>query len=148
MYYDTVRTTFVYGGKEWMIQMWKGNYFIANGGEVGLYWREKGQIGSFYNCANDDQMMEMQMKLSIGDKVLINTKPQMHWWLTGFKFGVLSSPKNCVVRATLYAYDDEMADGIEAALQNLTDGNNKLTGKGFVPYKSGTTKKDFYKKQI
>ena len=47
-------------------------------------------------------------------------------------------------KLVLYAYDDEMADGIEAALQNLTDGNNKLTGKGFVPYKSGTTKKDFY----
>ena len=37
-----------------------------------------------------------------------------------------------------------MADGIEAALQNLTDGDNQLTGKGFVPYKKGITSKDFY----
>jgi hypothetical protein len=45
---------------------------------------------------------------------------------------------------TLYAENDAMADAIEAALQNLTDGNNKLTGKGFVPYEAGKTETDFY----
>ena len=42
-----------------MIQIWKGNYLISNGGEVGLYNRKPGSIGSYYNCANDEQMMEM-----------------------------------------------------------------------------------------
>ena len=32
--YDYVRVFFEYEGKDWMIQMWKGNYFISNGGEV------------------------------------------------------------------------------------------------------------------
>lgn len=84
--YVTRRYHFDYDGLEWMIQVWKGTYYIVtNGAEVGIYNRVPGEeIGSFYNCANDDQMMEMQMKLSYKDKVLINTKPQTHWWLTGF----------------------------------------------------------------
>lgn len=84
--YETRRYHFDYEGLEWMIQVWKGTYFyVTNGAEVGIYNRVPGEeIGTFYNCANDDQMMEMQMKLSYKDKVLINTKPQKHWWLTGF----------------------------------------------------------------
>ncbi len=84
--YETRRYRFDYDGLEWMIQVWKGTYYlVTNGAEIGIYNRVPGEeLGSFYNCANDDQMMEMQMKLSIGDKVLINTKPQIHWWLTGF----------------------------------------------------------------
>ena len=46
MYYDTVRTTFEYGGKEWMIQTWKGQYGVMFvGGEVGVYTRPLGSIG-------------------------------------------------------------------------------------------------------
>lgn len=84
--YETRRYHFDYDGLEWMIQVWKGTYYIVtNGAEIGIYNRVPGEeMGTFYNCANDDQMMEMQMKLSYKDKVLINTKPQVHWWLTGF----------------------------------------------------------------
>ncbi|MBQ4645003.1 MAG: DUF4474 domain-containing protein [Clostridia bacterium] len=84
--YETRRYHFDYDGLEWMIQVWKGTYFyVTNGAEVGIYNRVPGEeMGTFYNCATDDQMMEMQMKLSYKDKVLINTKPQVHWWLTGF----------------------------------------------------------------
>ncbi len=84
--YETRRYHFDYDGLEWMIQVWKGTYFyVTNGAEVGIYNRVPGEeMGTFYNCATDDQMMEMQMKLSYKDKVLINTAPQKHWWLTGF----------------------------------------------------------------
>jgi hypothetical protein len=84
--YETRRYHFDYDGLEWMIQVWKGTYFyVTNGAEVGIYNRVPDEeMGTFYNCATDDQMMEMQMKLSYKDKVLINTTPQKHWWLTGF----------------------------------------------------------------
>lgn len=84
--YETRRYHFDYDGLEWMIQVWKGTYYIVtNGAEIGIYNRVPGEeMGTFYNCATDDQMMEMQMKLSYKDKVLINTAPQKHWWLTGF----------------------------------------------------------------
>ena len=31
---------FNYGGKEWLIEFWKGQYFFESGGEIGIYNRE------------------------------------------------------------------------------------------------------------
>lgn len=31
---------FIYDGKEWMIELWKGQYGIETGGEVGVYYRD------------------------------------------------------------------------------------------------------------
>ena len=149
MWYLTLKADFTYGDLLWRLQWWKGQYGILEGAELGVYTKNPANQSSFYKCAEDDQLLTMTMDFyhswadyQSGNRLFTRLE-QEHWWLTGFKFGMVN-PKNCVVRATLYAYDDEMADGIEAGLQNLTDGNNNLTGKGFVPYKSGSTAKDFY----
>ena len=149
MYYLTLKADFVYKNLLWRLQWWKGQYGILEGAELGVYTKSPYDNSGFYKCAEDDQLLTMTMDFyhswadyQSGNRLFTRLE-QEHWWLTGFKFGMVN-PKNCVVRATLYAYDDEMADGIEAALQNLTDNKNNLTGKGFVPYKSGSTAKDFY----
>ncbi len=149
MWYLTLKADFVYKDLLWRLQWWKGQYGVLEGAELGVYTKSPNDNSPFYKCAEDDQLLTMVLDYyhSMEDyksgNRLFTRAEQEHWWLTGFKFGVVS-PKKCVVRATLYAYDDEMADGIEAALQNLTDGDNKLTGKGFVPFKNGVTTKDFY----
>lgn len=84
-HYITRRFTFEYDGLEWMIQIWKGNYLITNGAEVGVYNREPGSFGTFYNCATDDQLMEMSLQVYHGDDLLVNQDPQMHWWINGFQ---------------------------------------------------------------
>ena len=149
MYYLTLKADFVYKNLLWRLQWWKGQYGILEGAELGVYTKSPYDNSGFYKCAEDDQLLTMTMDFyhswadyQSGNRLFTRLE-QEHWWLTGFKFGMVN-PKNCVVRATLYAYDDEMADGIEAALQNLTDAKNNLTGKGFLPYKSGSTAKDFY----
>lgn len=86
-HYITRRFTFEYDGLEWMIQIWKGNYLITNGAEVGVYNREPGSFGTFYNCATDDQLMEMSLQVYHGDDLLVNQDPQMHWWINGFRMG-------------------------------------------------------------
>ncbi len=149
MWYLTLKADFIYKDLLWRLQWWKGQYGVLEGAELGVYTKNPNDNSAFYKCAEDDQLLTMVLDYyhswedyKSGNRLFTRAE-QEHWWLTGFKFGVVS-PKKCVVRATLYAYDDEMADGIEAALQNLTDGNNKLTGKGFVPYENGVTTKDFY----
>ena len=149
MYYLTLKADFVYKNLLWRLQWWKGQYGILEGAELGVYTKSPYDNSGFYKCAEDDQLLTMTMDFyhswadyQSGNRLFTRLE-QEHWWLTGFKFGIVSAPKNCVVRATLYAYDDEMADGIEAALQNLTDAKNNLTGEGFVPYKTGVTK-DYY----
>ena len=84
-FYETRRIKFDYDGLEWMVQMWKGNYLVSNGAEIGIYTRKPGSIGTYYDCANDEQMMNMSMKLYHGKDLLFERPEQLHWWLTGFQ---------------------------------------------------------------
>lgn len=94
MYYDTVRTTFTYGGKEWLIQMWKGQYGMCFvGGEVGIYTRKPGSSGTHYACADKEDWLNMEMafvwdEYADGNYVTIFTRPYTkYWWCTGFVVG-------------------------------------------------------------
>lgn len=119
--YETRRYHFNYDGLEWMIQVWKGTYFyVTNGAEIGIYNRVPGEeIGTFYNCANDEQMMEMQMKLSYKDTVLINTKPQVHWWLTGFHLsGTVYEPTSLTMEYSIKFPNTTMLKAFTEAVDN------------------------------
>ena len=82
--YQTARIKFNYAGSEWMIQLWKGRYVITNGAEIGIYKREPGSKGTFYNCVGDEDMLLMSLDLFHGDDLLVHRDPMYHWWLTGF----------------------------------------------------------------
>ncbi len=127
--YITRRFKFSYDGLDWMIQMWKGNYFISNGGEVGLYWREKGQLGSFYNCATEE--IPMSLQVSIGDKILVNRKLQDHWWICGFNIGEkLYLPTALTLRTTIVMPDKEMLDAFTASIDANVMGDVSYTVDG------------------
>lgn len=127
--YITRRFKFSYDGLDWMIQMWKGNYFIANGGEVGLYWREKGQLGSFYNCATEE--IPMSLQVSIGNKILVNRKLQDHWWICGFNLGEkLYLPSALTLRSALVMPDKEMLEAFTAAIDSNIMGDVSYTVDG------------------
>lgn len=94
MYYDTVRTTFEYGGKEWMIQMWKGQYgMVFVGGEVGVYTRRPGSGGSHYVCADKEDWLNMEMAFMWDEhengnyRAVFNRDYEKYWWCTGFVVG-------------------------------------------------------------
>lgn len=94
MYYDTVRTTFVYDNKEWMIQMWKGQYgMVFVGGEVGVYTRPIGSGGTHYVCADKEDWLNMEMafmwdEYSDGNyRAIFNRDYEKYWWCTGFVVG-------------------------------------------------------------
>lgn len=122
MYYDTVRTTFEYGGKEWLIQTWKGQYGMAFvGGEVGVYTRSVGSIGSHYVCADKSDWLNMEMafmwdEYETGEyRAVFNRNYDKYWWATGFVVGF----PNGSLRQTLKEFrlvthitfkDTEMAD--------------------------------------
>lgn len=116
--YLTRRFKFEYDGKEWMIQIWKGNYVITNGGEIGIYSRDKGTKESFYNCY--DGVMNMEMKLSKGDNVIFERSGE-HWWLSGFKLGKeLYAPKDMTLEFSIDFPNREMAEAFENSVnQNI-----------------------------
>ncbi|MBQ3151262.1 MAG: DUF4474 domain-containing protein [Clostridia bacterium] len=83
-YYDTVRVTFEYKDKEWLVQYWKGIYGYTSGAEIGVYYRPVGSDGSFYKCVDNDDMPKMSLSVKRGDEVFFAQPRQEHWWLTGF----------------------------------------------------------------
>ena len=83
--YDTKRIYLTYGGKDWLFQIWKGIYFIANGTEIGIYNRPEQQIKTtVFQCAPDEDMMVMSLELYQGNRRIFYREPQLHWWVIGF----------------------------------------------------------------
>lgn len=116
--YQTARIKFNYAGSEWMIQLWKGRYVITNGAEIGIYKREPGSKGTFYNCVGDEDMLLMSLDLFHGDDLLVHRDPMYHWWLTGFTVSkTVYLPQSLTLTGSITFKDAEMTcvfcEGIE-----------------------------------
>ena len=115
--YKTRRFKFEYNDLEYMIQIWKGNYTVSNGGEVGVYCRDKEKFGTYYECANDDQMLEMSMQILHGDKILVDKPLQMHWWVNGFNLGTrMYLPESLTMKFSIVMADEEMLNAFCEAI--------------------------------
>ncbi len=126
MYYDTVRTKFVYGGKEWLIQLWKGQYGYAFvGGEVGIYTRKTGSSGTHFNCAKEEDWLKMEMLFMWDEALDGNYKPVFkrpytdYWWCTGFVVGFDGGVNRNQFRLMTHITfkDDEMANAFCEAFE-------------------------------
>lgn len=132
-FYNTRRIKFDYDGLEWMIQVWKGNYLVSNGAEVGIYTREPGSFGTYYNCANDEQMMNMSMELYHGDDLLLSRPKQLHWWLTGFKItDTLYPAKSQTLKFSIEMKDEEMLSAFCNAIENHYRNDMEYTVDGLT----------------
>ncbi len=97
--YDYIRIFFIYGDKDWMLQMWKGQYgMIFYGGEIGIYNRDHVDDGmnewTFFNCPAEEDWLNMEMTLwheeLDGSWTREFTREyDKYWWCTGFKNGHL-----------------------------------------------------------
>lgn len=97
--YDYIRIFFTYENKDWMLQMWKGQYgLLFYGGEIGIYNRPHSDEGinewTFFNCPASEDWLMMEMTLYHqelnGEYVRQFTREyDKYWWCTGFKNGHL-----------------------------------------------------------
>jgi hypothetical protein len=96
---------FVYKNKLWLIELWKGQYGLETGAEIGLYYNDLGAAirddhnlsflpvpgrSRFYSCVKDDERLMMQFKLFRKGEFLFQRGPEPHWWLTGFRWGLFT----------------------------------------------------------
>ena len=93
---------FCYDGYEWMIELWKGQYGIETGCEIGVYYREQDKplniaektvLGKLYSCVPDERMLDLGFILRKNGRPLFTRGWERHWWLTGFHWGLLSEPE-------------------------------------------------------
>ena len=116
---DTVRLKFVYQGKDWMLQLWKGRYFVTTGGEIGLYSKPRVRLNGFYDAVGDADRIKMSFKLSTRDnRIVFFDRPlTLHWWMTGFAVREYIYPANKLLLETkVVPRDAEMLRALKGAL--------------------------------
>ncbi len=111
-YYDTVRCKFNYANKDWMIQFWKGQYgFVFIGAEIGVYNKPTTRKVEHYDCASDEDSLQMSMTCYRKGKEVFSRKYTTYWWCTGFVPGKLdkfSDRSELTVKARITMKDAKM----------------------------------------
>ena len=82
---DTERFYFSYDGKDWLVQLWKGQYGITTGAEIGIYNKDSHDAGVHYQCTRPDECPPMEMKVFRNDKLYMHRESNKFFWLTGFR---------------------------------------------------------------
>lgn len=129
LWYDTVRVKFNYGGYDWLVQFWKGQYgFLLLGAEAGVYYKDENDTSSHYVCTDDSKRLKIGYTCYNKGEVLFERSYQDTWWLTGFVPGRLDkfadrSQLKMKIRITLK--DAEMKNAFVTALEGagFTRGN-------------------------
>jgi len=123
MILDAEPIEFTYGGTRWLIELWKGQYGIATGAEIGLY-RDGEEVksplftGTFYEAVPDSGMMKMSFTLKKNGRVILR-RAGRHFWLSGFLLGEFSKPRALTMNAKIVFPGADMAEVFTGALENL-----------------------------
>ena len=150
MEYDYARVYFTYDNRDWMIQLWKGQYgLLFYGSEVGVYNKEHSdkEVTAFthFKCPEDkNDWLNMEMALYRDEKdngkyvYQFSRKYDTYWWCTGFKSGYLNDvePANELKMTTkITMKDEEMKElfvkGLEDCKFKQVDSIDKLVSDCF-----------------
>lgn len=134
-YYDTIRCKFNYANKDWMIQFWKGQYgFVFIGAEIGVYNKPASRKVEHYDCASDDDSLQMSMTCYRKGKEIFSRKYATYWWCTGFVPGKLdkfSDRSELTVKCRITTKDYKMLLAFCGALEeNDFELNKNYTTSG------------------
>ncbi|MDR1002828.1 MAG: DUF4474 domain-containing protein [Oscillospiraceae bacterium] len=113
---------FDYDGKTWRIELWKGQYGITAGAEIGVYLCDDPAFmcGSerIFRAANEEEYLPMSFELKKDGRPFFK-RSGTHWWLTGFKLGAFVTPKQFSMDVSIGMLDSEMAKAFTNALYRL-----------------------------
>lgn len=126
MIFDCEPIKFSYKDKDWMIELWKGQYGLLTGAEVGVYVSEDGK---HYQCVPENEELYMGFALKKNDKMLV-TRFDKHWWLTSFILGEYSKPKELTLIVYIELKDNEMCLAVINALRDMGYNNENLNVMG------------------
>ncbi|HML36600.1 MAG TPA: DUF4474 domain-containing protein [Bacillota bacterium] len=136
MIVDSEPVSFEYEGKRWLIEFWKGQYYLNTGCEIGVYNTKKADIaipdfftGTFYHSARKADMLEMAFTLYRNGKELFS-REEKHWWLTGFKPGEFSEPSELSMRVRITFKGQEMCGSFLKAMKKLGYKEDELITNG------------------
>lgn len=132
MVMDSEPIPFSYGGKRWLIELWKGQYGITTGAEIGLYnttlsdVHSKRFTGTFYESVSDAERMPLSFVLRDNNQILMR-RSRLHWWLTGFRLGDFSKPADLTMDAQIVFPNRDMLGAFLESLMNIGYTSNEYS---------------------
>lgn len=114
---------FEYCEKKWMIGLWKGQYDLVTGGEIGVYTEAQDPkipsvfTGTFYESISNADLLQISYTLKKNGNTLF-TREGNHWWLTGFKLGEFSEPSELMMAINITLHNGVMRDAFVWGLRN------------------------------
>lgn len=119
MIFDYETIYFDYEGKTWLIEMWKGQYGINTGCELGIYYADRiltpeQYTSTLFKVVEPGDMLNTSLSLNrYSDNIhrsfqRLGRMKYKHWWLTIFKMGTFSKPKDLFVSTSIRFKDSAM----------------------------------------
>lgn len=120
MVFDAWPVYFNYEGRTWLIELWKGQYGINTGAEIGIYHAngivaEKERKKTHFHAAENCEMPGISYCLEKNGKTLLCVK-RLHWWLAAFRMGEFSRPSDLSLTASLHFRERCQAERFYEAL--------------------------------
>ena len=132
MIIDSEPIYFEYDNRRWLIEIWKGQYGMTTGGEIGIYVSEMDDIdipgifsGPFFKAVSDEELLNMSFNLKMNGEDLFQ-RHDYHWWLTGFDVGVFSSPNNLSMEVMLSFPNSNMKNAFLNGLKRAGYKDNEI----------------------
>lgn len=130
MVFDYEPIYFDYRDKTWLIELWKGQYGINTGAEIGIYYSDSyvppGLLNyTMFHCVKDEDMLPMTLHLFHKDGSIAMQR-RRHWWLTLFAMGKYSEPKELYMNVSITFPKEEMMHAFLDALEKKGYQKNDL----------------------
>lgn len=136
MILDSEPVYFDYKGKRWLIELWKGQYDLTTGFEIGVYNTDRPDLdvpgifsGTLYDSAKDDELLLMSCTLLKNNKILFKRQDRQ-WWLTGFKVGEFSNPSELTMYVSITLKDEAMVNAFVEGLEDIQYAEREIHIKG------------------
>lgn len=120
--YECEPIQFEYDDQKWLIEIWKGQYGMTMGCELGVYTSSFPSIdmegifnGNFYDQTKDENHLDMTISLIKDDKMVFY-RSDRHWWLTGFVLGDFTQPEELKMQIKIVMKSIEMRDAFINAM--------------------------------
>lgn len=102
MVFDSEPVYFDYDNRTWLIELWKGQYGINTGAEIGIYCADsiipphERNRELFHTVLNEEiPIFSMNLKRNVNNEEQEIANISMpHWWLAAFRMGCFSQPDN------------------------------------------------------
>lgn len=119
MIFDYETIYFDYNNKTWLVEIWKGQYGINSGCELGIYYSDKIVPPEKYDSTlfksvenNDSLLITLKLNRHLPQKdagyVNLGQIRNHHWWPTIFKMGTFSKPDQLFVNTSIRFKDHAM----------------------------------------